>query len=265
MSFYRFHSNKLGIYEAVEKDCLRDDRRRIGKADGAWLPRVGASYPGAISFWTEYGLKKYLESGLQDWHRRVTQCPLEIHVVEEIRDFLYSDEYQVICKPESISSKQVMTWPGLAKKLAVSSIKNKVVAYITRITHGQKEILVFDHEKQWSEAGTQVPAGTVDPEESLHEALLREIAEETGISELQILAKIDEYIFYRTPHQEFNHRHIFELTSQEPLPDRWEHQVTGHGIDDGMKFYFYWMPLSEAKMKISGGMGDSLCKLVEEI
>lgn len=68
---YRFVCDDIGIYEAVDKNCSRDDKRRDGKPDGSWLPKVGEKYPGAISFWTEKGLKKYHRSGLRDWHYSV--------------------------------------------------------------------------------------------------------------------------------------------------------------------------------------------------
>jgi 8-oxo-dGTP pyrophosphatase MutT (NUDIX family) len=42
------------------------------------------------------------------------------------------------------------------------------------------ELLVFDH-VDTPEAGTQVPAGGVDPDEGLVEAALREVVEETGL------------------------------------------------------------------------------------
>jgi len=52
--FYRFevetNNSSVGIYEAVDRDCSRDDIRRQKKPDGSWLPKVGMDYPGAISF-----------------------------------------------------------------------------------------------------------------------------------------------------------------------------------------------------------------------
>lgn len=102
MAYYRFISNNLGIYEAVENDCPQTDARRINKPDGSWLPRVGTKYPGAISYWTEFGLTKYCESGLIKWHNSVVNSPVEILIAKTPSSILYSDEYQIICKPSDI-------------------------------------------------------------------------------------------------------------------------------------------------------------------
>lgn len=94
---YRYQVGKLGIYAAVDRDCPRDDRRRLSKPDGSWLPRVGKHYPEAISFWRDAGRKKYEESGLRAWHQSVVKGRMRI--IEKRRDeleVLYEDEYQVI-------------------------------------------------------------------------------------------------------------------------------------------------------------------------
>ena len=57
-----------------------------------------------------------------------------------------------------------------------SAILEKVVALITRQRNGQTELLVFDHPT----AGTQIPAGTVEAEEPITTAVVREAFEETG-------------------------------------------------------------------------------------
>ena len=69
-------------------------------------------------------------------------------------------------------------------------IKRKVLAYITKDDHDERKILVFEH-KDHPEAGLQVPGGTIEEDESLIDALFREIEEETGIrrEELQLTAK----------------------------------------------------------------------------
>ena len=101
--FYRFTAGGRGIYEAVEFDCPRSDARRVGKPDGAWLPRVGIKYSGGVSFWTEAGLRRYVESGLQAWHASVVKAPVEVHIGIEPKEILYSDTFQIICMPEHVS------------------------------------------------------------------------------------------------------------------------------------------------------------------
>jgi len=97
MSWYRVTVNGVGIYEAVDRDCLRDDIRRQQKPDGSWLPKVGSNYPGAISYWTEFGWKTYNESGLFAWHKSVVTEEVRVEQLEEKPDkVLYEDEYQII-------------------------------------------------------------------------------------------------------------------------------------------------------------------------
>lgn len=104
MSFYRIESAGIGIYEAVERDCPRDDSRRQSKPDGSWLPKIGPQYPGAISFWSETGLRSYVASGLFDWHRRVVCTPITVRVADTFERILFQDEFQVIVDRDESSS-----------------------------------------------------------------------------------------------------------------------------------------------------------------
>ena len=97
MSFYRVTVEGKGIYEAVDEHCPKDDPRRATKPDGSWLNKVGHKYPGAISFWTEEGYRKYCESGLAAWHASVVEGEVETEEFEEpLKNILYKDEYQLI-------------------------------------------------------------------------------------------------------------------------------------------------------------------------
>ena len=51
-------------------------------------------------------------------------------------------------------------------------MRQRVVAYVTRMRDGAKELLVFDQPGD-AEALTQVPAGRLDPGESLEDGLRR--------------------------------------------------------------------------------------------
>lgn len=120
--FYRFIARGKGIYQAVECDCPRQDERRVGKPDGAWLPRIGALHPGAISFWTETGLCRYIDSGLQDWHARVVNAPVEVEVGADPNQILYSDTFQIICMPEHITiTDHTSVAALLGKRLNISA------------------------------------------------------------------------------------------------------------------------------------------------
>ncbi len=96
MEYYRFITNGVGIYEAISKGVEINDFRRLNKPDGSWLPRKGLDFPGAISFWTNKGLKKYLDSGMLKWHKSVIKGNVEIVVIDRPTEILYEDEYQII-------------------------------------------------------------------------------------------------------------------------------------------------------------------------
>lgn len=100
--FFRYTTDDMGIYEAVEKYCPRDDQRRNQKPDGAWLPKVGKDFPGAVSFFTEKGFHEYWMSGLRDWHFSVVPNRGKMLIVERPEKVLYEDEYQIIISPEDV-------------------------------------------------------------------------------------------------------------------------------------------------------------------
>jgi ADP-ribose pyrophosphatase YjhB (NUDIX family) len=64
---------------------------------------------------------------------------------------------------------------------------HKVTAFVTR----GEALLLFRH----PQAGIQLPAGTVEEGEGPAEAVLREVAEETGLTEVEIVEKllVEEY------------------------------------------------------------------------
>jgi 8-oxo-dGTP pyrophosphatase MutT (NUDIX family) len=120
---------------------------------------------------------------------------------------------------------------------------SKVICYIIV---GRK-VLVFRH-RDAPEAGIQVPAGTVDAGEEPRAAAMREAAEETGRSGLEIVAKVGEmdYVYDRPPRLdrprrlELHHRHFFLLRPTDTLPERWSHFADHHW------FEFEWMNVDRA-------------------
>lgn len=60
----------------------------------------------------------------------------------------------------------------------MSKTIDKVTAFITRKSRDGHELLLFEH----PHAGIQIPAGTVEDQETPKEAVIREVAEETGLT-----------------------------------------------------------------------------------
>jgi 8-oxo-dGTP pyrophosphatase MutT (NUDIX family) len=65
----------------------------------------------------------------------------------------------------------------------------KVTAFVTRMVHGRRELLLFEHPY----AGIQLPAGTVEPGEAPEAAAIRETQEETGLIDVAIEQYLDTH------------------------------------------------------------------------
>jgi 8-oxo-dGTP pyrophosphatase MutT (NUDIX family) len=137
----------------------------------------------------------------------------------------------------------------------------KVLAYVVRPgASGGLELLVFTHRDQ-PEAGLQVPAGTIDHGESPEVAVLRELAEESGLTGLPITAMIDRYTWVHPATGNRHHRHVFRLDAGSDLPANWNHIALGSAEEEGLTFCFRWMPHVEAVAQLSGDQGRSLAFL----
>ncbi|MEV0220981.1 NUDIX domain-containing protein [Streptomyces sp. NPDC050704] len=117
----------------------------------------------------------------------------------------------------------------------------RVAAYVIR-HRAVPEVLVFDH-IGLPEAGTQVPAGGVRTGEGLEEAVLREIAEETGLLTATVVRQIT---VEDKPHPDTGQplrTSFFFLRVGADTPDAWDHHVTGDGDDAGLTFACRFLPL----------------------
>jgi len=121
-------------------------------------------------------------------------------------------------------------------------MQDKVLAYVVRWESGGWRLLVFEQAND-PEAGTQVPAGTVEPGEALETAVWRELAEESGLHPPQValVAKLAQ-----APQLEWDVvRHIYLFQAVTGLPQTWQHVVAGVGEDQGMLFNYRWDALAD--------------------
>ncbi|WP_392672377.1 NUDIX domain-containing protein [Streptomyces sp. LN785] len=117
----------------------------------------------------------------------------------------------------------------------------RVAAYVIR-RRATPELLVFDHAGA-PEAGTQVPAGGVRPGEGFVEAVLREVAEETGLTDAAVVRRI---ALDDSPHPTTGRPRrttFFHLEAGHGTPDAWTHTVRGEGDDSGLEFACRFVPL----------------------
>ena len=135
---------------------------------------------------------------------------------------------------------------------------DRVLAYVTRERDGRQELLVFDHRDQ-PKAGTQVPAGRLEPGEELEAGLLRELKEESGLANARVVRKFGTFAPRELPHGRRYTNHAFELEAPG-APDAWEHVVAGNGDDAGLIFRYRWVPLAPAP-ELWGGADPVLARI----
>jgi 8-oxo-dGTP pyrophosphatase MutT (NUDIX family) len=119
------------------------------------------------------------------------------------------------------------------------SLRQRVVVYVER----RDGLLVFDH-RDHQEAGTQVPAGGVQPGEDLLDAVIREVREETGVrldAEPALLGNHEHLDGLDRPALS----HFYRVNAPDGLPREWQHIVTGDGEDNGLVFECRFDPAPE--------------------
>ena len=118
-------------------------------------------------------------------------------------------------------------------------LRKRVVVYVER----EDGVLVFDHRDD-PEAGTQVPAGGVEPDEALIEAAIREVHEETGVG-------LDTEPMFLGTHEHLDGlgqpalSHFFRVDAPHGLPRCWQHVVSGDGEDAALVFECRFDPAPE--------------------
>jgi 8-oxo-dGTP diphosphatase len=136
----------------------------------------------------------------------------------------------------------------------------KAIAYITRHgSTGTPELLVFEH-RDYPEAGTQVPAGTVKEGESPEEAVMREVEEETGLEECRLVKKLMVYDWLNPETGQINERHLFHVAAPHDTAEKWTWVETDGGRVpelEGYVFHFRWVRLDKP-IELAGDQGDYL-------
>ena len=111
---------------------------------------------------------------------------------------------------------------------------SKVVPVVLRQQYDDVQILVFRHPL----AGIQIVKGTVEENEALEVAALRELFEESGIQK----ASIEQYLGVHIPKEAGPNWSVFLCNVYENLPDGWTHFCLDDG---GLAFQFFWHSLFE--------------------
>lgn len=134
--------------------------------------------------------------------------------------------------------------------------RQRVVAYVTRERDGRTELLTIAVEEH-PELGVEVPAGRLDHGETLEEGLRRELAEETGLTQVRVVRELPGF---EATYRNFCENHAFHVVVDEETPDSWEHEVHGDGVDSGMVHVCRWVPLTPG-LELWNGRDPMLEKL----
>lgn len=129
----------------------------------------------------------------------------------------------------------------------------KVYGYITRLKGNKIQVLVFRHSNP--EAGIQIPKGTVEVEEDINSAIVREIKEETGLQKFKVEKLIAED-FWKNDDGSIHQRFFYKINVMDAL-DEWEYQPTGGGEEIGLIFRYFWIS-SQNETELVRGHGDYL-------
>lgn len=120
----------------------------------------------------------------------------------------------------------------------------KALGYVTR----EGRLLVFQQLGR-PDQGTQVPGGSVEPGEALADAVLREVREETGLTQLRVEQYLGRTVYelkvdVGPPHV----RHFFHVVCESAAPERWQHlgSKTPQGAD--VTFELWWEPLESVRL-----------------
>ncbi|HET6400667.1 MAG TPA: NUDIX domain-containing protein [Candidatus Kapabacteria bacterium] len=134
----------------------------------------------------------------------------------------------------------------------------KVLAYLTQ---GER-LLVFQQPASPT-AGIQVPAGTIEANEQPLEAIIREVTEETGLTDFIINSKLGIYYYDMSAfRKEIQERHVYHIILNESTPSEWRHFETdgGKSIEQAITFDFFWIPI-DSSIQLAAGQGLVLSKL----
>lgn len=141
-------------------------------------------------------------------------------------------------------------------------IKKKVIVYAIQ----NNKLLVFRHiDFSYEEVGLQVPAGSVREDESLESAALRELTEETGLTDFKIITYLGSSNYDISPYKdEIQERHFYLAKSTKDLPERWLSQENHDGVGEPTRLECFWVPIESGHI-IQSGQSVFIWKIQESL
>lgn len=128
--------------------------------------------------------------------------------------------------------------PSFAEAAATREIIRKATAVVTRGDGDARDVLVFEHAR----TGLQLPAGTLEDGETFEQAAIRELAEETGLTDVRLHGELG-YLDEVSPAGNPFHRHIFHFEPIGPVRERWPYPC-----DCGDVITLYWTSFATVRL-----------------
>lgn len=126
-------------------------------------------------------------------------------------------------------------------------MRKKAGALVYRYSSdGTPELLVLtlsDHHKNYNYY--RLPGGNLEEGETFYEGVLREIKEESGITDLIYMRSIGKVEFYKPYIKSIAYREDFLFYCNHNLPNVWDYEVEGDGNDSGEIFSYRWIKSNE--------------------
>lgn len=138
-------------------------------------------------------------------------------------------------------------------------VLEKAYGYITREHEGHVQVLVFEQNREG--AGIQIPKGTVEEGETPQEAIIREMFEETGLTDLVVQDLIAQDYFEHYSGA-LHKRYFFHLTTTTQY-NSWQHSPTGEN-ETSLLFNFYWIG-DIHEVNLAKGHGDYLYRVLASV
>jgi len=145
--------------------------------------------------------------------------------------------------------------------------QRKVFAYVTR---GDR-LLVFE-ERGFEEGGIQVPAGSPRTGETLEEAVLREVEEETGLKSLRIVRFLGDCRFDNAAWglDSIHHRFFYHVECDEDASEAWSHEekepsIVKQDTPERITFDLRWARIPDGIPELQQGHGRFLTELFESV